>query len=85
MRKENSMSDQLMQKSKWWKKKDVKLTAFLTVVFSLIVGFVGTWFHTHFMPAPASETMAEVIRLIRIFTWVASPVVGIVGAMAVVS
>ena len=85
MRKEKSMSDQLTQKSKWWSKKDVKLTIFLTIIFSAIVGFVGTWFHTHFMPAPASETMAEVIKLIRVFTWAASPVVGIVGAMAVVS
>lgn len=79
------MSDQLTKKSKWWSKKDVKLTAFLTVIFSAIVGFVGTGFHTFFMPDPASESMAEVIRLIRLFTWVASPVVGIVGAMAVVT
>jgi cytochrome c oxidase subunit 2 len=82
------MSDQLIQQpnqSKWWKKKDVKLTAFLTVVFSAIVGVVGTTFHTYFMPEPASETMAEVIRLIRVFTWAASPVVGIVGAMSVVA
>lgn len=79
------MSDQLTQKSKWWSKKDVKLTAFLTVIFTAIVGFVGTGFHTFFMPDPASESMAEVIRLIRVFTWAAAPVVGIVGAMAVVS
>jgi len=70
---------------KWWSKKDVKLTAVLTVIFSAIVGFVGTTFHTYFMPNPASETMAEVIRLIRVFTWVASPVVGLVGAVCVVS
>ena len=79
------MSDQLTQKIKWWSKKDVQLTAVLTVVFSAIVGFVGTGFHRFFMPEPASETMAEVIQLITIFTWVASPVVGLVGAMAVVT
>ena len=79
------MSDQLTQKSKWWSKKDVKLTAFLAVIFTAVVGFVGTGFHTFFMPDPASESMAEVIKLIRVFTWAAAPVVGIVGAMAVVS
>ena len=79
------MSDQLMQKSKWWSKKDVKLTAFLSIIFTAIVGFVGTGFHTFFMPDPASESMSEVIKLIRVFTWAAAPVVGIVGAMAVVS
>lgn len=85
MRKGKTMSDLVTQKSKWWSKKDVQLTAVLTVVISVIVGFVGTWFHTFFMPEPASETMAEVIKLITIFTWVASPVVGLVGAMAVVT
>ena len=79
------MSDQLMRKSKWWSKKDVKLTAVLAVIITVIVGFVGTWFHTYFMPDPASETMSEVIKLIRVFTWAASPVVGLVGAMAVVT
>ena len=59
------MSDQLMRKSKWWSKKDVKLTAVLAVIITVIVGFVGTWFHTYFMPDPASESMAEVIKLIR--------------------
>ena len=82
------MSNQLMHQGnqgKWWSKKDVKHTAVLTVIFTVIVGFLGTWFHTYFMPAPASETMSEVIKLIRVFTWAASPVVGLVGAMAVVT
>ena len=85
MRKGKTMSDLVTQKSKWWSKKDVQLTAVLTVIFSVMVGWGGTAFHTYFMPDPASETMAEVIKLIRIFTWVASPVVGLVGAMAVVA
>ena len=69
--------------SKWWNKKDVKQTAVLAILFTGLTGYVGTAFHTHLMGSPASETMAEVIRLIRTFTWAASPVVGIVGAMAV--
>lgn len=66
----------------WWKKPDVKKTAILWVICTAVIGYVGVEFHVRNMVAPASETMSGVIDLMRIFTWAASPVAGLVAAMA---
>ncbi|MSO43166.1 MAG: cytochrome c oxidase subunit II [Candidatus Planktophila sp.] len=65
----------------WWKKPDVKKTAILWVVCTAVIGYVGAEFHVRNMVSPASETMSGVISLMRVFTWAAAPVAGLVAAM----
>jgi cytochrome c oxidase subunit 2 len=67
----------------WWKKPDVKKTAILWVICTLVIGYVGVEFHVRNMVRPASETMSGIISLMRIFTWAAAPVAGLVGAMCI--
>jgi cytochrome c oxidase subunit 2 len=67
----------------WWKRKDVKRHAVLWVILTAVIGYFGTKVQTHAMGAPASETMENVINLIRVFTWAASPVAGFVAAIAI--
>ena len=71
------------QTPQWWKKPDVKKTAILWVICTAVIGFVGVEFHVRSMVRPASETMSGVISLMRIFTWAAAPVAGLVGAMCI--
>ncbi len=71
------------QTSQWWKKKDVKKTFLLWIICTVAVGIFGDIFHTRSMGVPASETMAGVINLMRTFTWVVSPVAGLVFAMMI--
>lgn len=76
------MSDVMTPKTpQWWKNPDVKKTAILWVICTAVIGFGGTALHVHNMVRPASETMSGVINLMRIFTWAAAPVAGLVGAM----
>jgi len=77
------MDPQSTQSPQWWKKPDVKKTFILWVILTPLIGYFGTLFHTHYIEAPASETMSGVIDLIRTFTWAASPVAGLVAAMCV--
>jgi cytochrome c oxidase subunit 2 len=67
----------------WWKKPDVKKTAILWVICTLVIGYVGVEFHVRNMVRPASETMSGIISLMRIFTWAAAPVAGLVAAMCI--
>jgi cytochrome c oxidase subunit 2 len=69
------------KKPQWWKSPDVKKTAILWAVCTALVGYVGTEFHVRSIVEPASETMSGVIDLMRIFTWAAAPVAGLVFAM----
>ncbi len=64
------------------KSKDVQKTAILWVVFTAIIGFVASTVQVRAMGAPASETMSTTINMMRVFTWAASPVAGLVAAMA---
>ena len=66
----------------WWKRTDVKRHAVLWVILTAIIGYVGTEVQVRAMGAPASETMENVINLMRIFTWAASPVAGFSAAIA---
>jgi len=68
--------------SKWWKKADVKQTFVLWIILTPIIGYVGTEVQVRSMGAPASEVMASVKSLMRIFTWGAAPVAALVAAMA---
>ncbi|CAB5104142.1 unannotated protein [freshwater metagenome] len=77
------MDPKSTQSPQWWKKPDVKKTFILWVILTPLIGYFGTLFHTHYIEAPASETMSGVLDLIRTFTWAASPVAGLVAAMCV--
>jgi len=78
------MSNLMVPKApQWWKKPDVKKTAILWVICTLVIGYVGVEFHVRNMVRPASETMSGIISLMRIFTWAAAPVAGLVGAMCI--
>lgn len=67
---------------KWWKKADVKQTLLLWIILTPIIGYVGTEVQVRSMGAPASEVMASVKSLMRIFTWSVAPVAALVAAMA---
>ena len=71
------------QAPQWWKKPDVKKTAILWVICTAVIGYVGVEFHVRNIVSPASETMSSIISLIRIFTWAASPVAGLVAAICI--
>jgi len=78
------MTDVMSPKApQWWKKPDVKKTAVLWVICTAVIGYVGVEFHVRNMVSPASETMSGIISLMRIFTWAAAPVAGLVAAMAI--
>ena len=80
------MSDvQVSNKAKWWKSADVKKTAILWVILTPIIGYVATEVQLRSIGAPASEVMASVKSLMGIFTWAASPVAGLVAALALTS
>ena len=64
--------------SKWWKKDDVKKLIALTIIFTPVVGFLGSMIHVRPMGAPASKVMETTQNLITIFTWAVSPVVAMV-------
>ena len=65
----------------WWKKDDVKKTFILWILCTAVIGYVGVEFHVRNMVDPASETMSSVISLMRVFTWAAAPVAGLVSAI----
>ena len=78
------MNDVMTPKApQWWKKPDVKKTAILWMICTAVIGYIGVEFHVRNMVSPASETMSGIISLMRIFTWAAAPVAGLVGAMAI--
>lgn len=78
------MTDLMTPKTpQWWKKDDVKKTFILWVISTAVIGYVGVEFHVQNIVAPASENMSSIISLIRIFTWAAAPVAGLVAAMCI--
>ena len=80
------MSTQLQpQNGKWWKKKDVRQVAVLTVIFTALIGYVTNYVQNGAMQKPASEVMEQTISLMTLFTWAAAPVAGLVAAMIVVT
>jgi len=74
---------QTPQSAKWWKKTDVKRVFLLWIILTAVIGYVGSEVQARSMGAPASEVMASVISLIRIFTWAAAPVAALVAALAI--
>ena len=72
-------------RGEWRKRVDVRETALLTVVLTLIIGYTATFVQRHAMGDPASEEMRKTIRVIMMFTWVSAPVAALVGAMVIVS
>ncbi|TRZ85318.1 MAG: cytochrome c oxidase subunit II [Streptomycetaceae bacterium] len=76
---------QTQDKAPWWKRKDVKETATLWVILSVLIGGLAGEVIARSMGAPASETMENTIRMMKIFTWVSAPVAGLVGAIALKS
>ena len=77
------MSDLETQKRpSMFERKDVKQTVFLWVIFTAIIGYVAATLQANTMGAAASETMSTTIHMMRVFTWVAAPVAGLVAAMA---
>jgi cytochrome c oxidase subunit 2 len=71
--------------NQWWKKHDVRRLLVLTVIFSAVIGYVGSTVQAKAMGDPASEVMNNVINLIVLFTWVSAPVAGFVAAVSVSS
>ena len=67
----------------WWKRKDVRRHAILWVALTPIIGFVSSEVQVRAIGAPASESMENVIHLMRIFTWAAAPVAAFVAALAI--
>lgn len=72
-------------KGSWRKSLDVRETAVLTIVLTVIIGFLATTVQRHALGLAASEEMRKTIQIIVIFTWVSSPVAALVGAMVIVS
>jgi cytochrome c oxidase subunit 2 len=77
------MSDLQTKKPQWWKSKDVKITAALWVVLSVLIGVISGIVNSRPMGQPASETMANTIHIMKLFTWVSAPVAGLVAAIAI--
>jgi cytochrome c oxidase subunit 2 len=69
-------------KGQWWKRKDVKRHGIWWIILTPIIGFIASEAQTRAMGAPASEAMENVINLMRIFTWAASPVAALVAVLA---
>jgi cytochrome c oxidase subunit 2 len=67
----------------WWKRKDVKRHAILWVVLTPIIGFIASEAQIRAIGDPGSETMENVINLMRVFTWAAAPVAAFVAALAI--
>ena len=77
------MSDQDTQKRpSIFERRDVKQTVFLWVIFTAIIGYFAATVQARSMGISASETMSTTIHMMRVFTWVAAPVAGLVAAMA---
>ena len=77
------MSDlEVTKRPSIFKRKDVRLTAFLWVVFSILIGYIAGTVQARSMGAPASETMSTTIDMMKIFTWVSAPIAGLVAALA---
>ncbi len=77
-----SLNETGAKKTTWWKKRDVKQTALIWIIVTPIIGYIATEVQVRSMGAPASEIMASTINLMRIFTWAAAPVAGLVFAMS---
>ena len=77
------MSDQETKKRpSVFERKDVKQTVFFWVIFTAIIGYAAAELQARSMGVAASETMSTTIHMMRVFTWVAAPIAGLVAAMA---
>ena len=77
------MSDLETKKSpSVFERKDVKQTVFFWVIFTAIIGYAAAELQARSMGVAASETMSTTIQMMRVFTWVAAPIAGLVAAMA---
>jgi cytochrome c oxidase subunit 2 len=65
-----------------FERKDVKQTVLLWIIFTAIIGYVAATVQARSMGTAASETMSTTIHMMKVFTWVAAPVAGLVAAMA---
>ena len=80
------MSDMEVQKRpSIFKRKDIRQTALLTIIFTVIIGYGGALILGHVMGESASNTMTTTIFMMRAFTWASAPIAGLVAAMAVTS
>ena len=80
------MSDLETQKRpSFWKRKDIQQTAFLTVIFTVIIGYGGALILGHVMGPSASNSMTTTIFMMQAFTWASAPIASLVAAMAVTS
>ena len=68
---------------KWWKRRDVHKVAILGIIFTGLIGYFGSTAQLNAMPDAASSTMGNVRHLMLIFTWAASPMAGLVAALAI--
>ncbi|MEN9692499.1 MAG: hypothetical protein RLZZ330_143 [Actinomycetota bacterium] len=75
--------EQQTETPKWWKRKDVVQLLILWVVLTPIIGFIASEAQVVAMGEPGSESMENVISLMRMFTWAASPVAALVAAIAI--
>ena len=64
-----------------FERKDVKQTVFFWVIFTAIIGYAAAELQARSMGVAASETMSTTIYMMRVFTWVAAPIAGLVAAM----
>ena len=71
--------------TKWWKKKDVRKAALLTVILTPVIGYLASEVQVRLMGPPASQVMKTTESLMWIFTWAVSPVIAIVFSIAIVS
>lgn len=78
-------SENSSPKDAWWKKRDVRQVAVLTVIFTALIGFVSNYVQNGAMQDPASSVMDQTVRLMTLFTWAAAPVAGLVAALVVVT
>ncbi|MEI6844100.1 MAG: cytochrome c oxidase subunit II [Actinomycetes bacterium] len=67
----------------WWKRADAKKAVVLWAIFTLVIGYVASTIQTRVMGSAASENMSSTINMIKIFTWAASPVAGLVAALTI--
>ncbi len=71
------------QRPSWWKRSDAKKAIFLWVIFTAIIGYTASIIQSRAMGSPASENMSNTINMVKIFTWAAAPVAGLVAALTI--
>lgn len=70
-------------RGQWRKQTDVRETAALTVLLTVVIGFISTSVQRHALGTAGSEEMRKTIHVIMMFTWVSAPVAALVGAVVI--